>query len=87
MVDITDLLAGPRLLLGALLGLLLGLGVAYVIRSVPGAQVAVERPALVVALGIMFGPIVGARNSCELGCAGSVYFQITLRICKTLQLL
>jgi hypothetical protein len=60
MFDLTGFLTSPRLFPGALLGFIGGLGLAYVIHSVVGPQVAVGLLALVVALGIIIGLRVGA---------------------------
>ena len=60
MLDLVGLLTSPRLFFGALLGLLVGLFVAYVVRSIAGPQVAIEMLALLVAGGIIIGLLVAA---------------------------
>ncbi|WP_425258499.1 hypothetical protein ACPOLB_23640 [Rubrivivax sp. RP6-9] len=62
MVDLVGFLTSPRDFLGALIGLLVGLGVAYLVRSFTGPQAAIELLALVVALGIVCGILLAART-------------------------
>ncbi len=62
MVDLVGFLTSPRVFLGALIGLLVGLGVSYLIRSFAGPLVAIELLALVVAVGIFVGILLGART-------------------------
>ncbi len=60
MLDLVGLLTSPRLFLGGLVGLLVGLGVAFLIHSYFGPQVPVELLALLVAIGIIVGLVIGA---------------------------
>ncbi len=62
MVDLVGFLTSPRVFLGALIGLFVGLGGAYLLRSFVGPQVAIELLALVVAIGIFIGILLGART-------------------------
>jgi len=62
MVDLAGLLTSPRVFLGGLIGLLVGLGAAYLLRLFLWPQVAIELLALVVALGIFVGILLGTRT-------------------------
>jgi len=62
MVDLVGFLTSPRVFLGAVIGLLAGLGCAYLLRSIAGPQVPIELLALIVALGIFVGILLGARD-------------------------
>ncbi|MFN5166527.1 MAG: hypothetical protein ACK5JG_14450 [Pseudomonadota bacterium] len=59
MLDLAGFLTSPRLFLGGLLGLLVGLGVAYTIRMLFPA-VPIELLALIVAVAVMVGLLMGA---------------------------
>lgn len=61
MVDLTGLLTSPRIFLGALIGLLVGLGLACLLHEFAGPHLAIELLALVVAVGIIVGVLLGAR--------------------------
>lgn len=62
MLDLAGFLTSPRRFVDGPLGLIVGLGLAHVIRVVVGPQVAVELLAVVVALGIIVGLLVGASQ-------------------------
>lgn len=61
MLDLLGFLISPRVFLGSLIGLLVGLGAAYLFRLFVVPQALKELLALVVALGILVGILVGAR--------------------------
>jgi Na+/H+-dicarboxylate symporter len=62
MVDLVGFLTSPRVFLGGLIGLLVGLGAAYLLHLSLWPQAAIELLAMVVALGIFVGILLGART-------------------------
>ncbi len=61
MLDLVGLFTNPRIFLCGVVGVLAGIGVAWLIRSVAGSQVPTEVLALVVAVGIVGGLFIGSR--------------------------
>ncbi len=62
MFDLVGFLTSLRVFLGAFIGLLVGLGLAYMLRIQVGTHVAIELLALVVAIFICFGIGLAART-------------------------
>jgi hypothetical protein len=61
MLDLVGLLTSPRIFLCGVVGVLAGIGAAWLIRFVAGPQVPTEVLALVVAVGIVAGLFIGSR--------------------------
>jgi ABC-type uncharacterized transport system permease subunit len=65
MLELVGFLMAPRVFLGALVGTIVGIGAAFLVRTLLGPQVAAGVLALLIAAGLVVGVVVGAWGHAE----------------------